>query len=55
LSIRTVERHIANIYAKTGAHGRAHATVYALRHGLISDRCANEPTSFPPLVLTTDT
>ena len=34
LSERTVARHIANIYAKIGAHGRAEATAYALRHGL---------------------
>jgi pimeloyl-ACP methyl ester carboxylesterase len=34
LSERTVARHIANIYAKIDAHGRAEATAYALRHGL---------------------
>ena len=34
LSVRTVERHIANVYGKTGAHGRASATAYAMRHGL---------------------
>jgi class 3 adenylate cyclase/DNA-binding CsgD family transcriptional regulator/pimeloyl-ACP methyl ester carboxylesterase len=34
LSERTVERHIANIYAKTGTHGRAQATAYAIAHGL---------------------
>ncbi|MBE0608799.1 MAG: hypothetical protein IH609_05430 [Dehalococcoidia bacterium] len=34
LSVRTVERHIANIYTKTGTHGRAQATAYALSHGL---------------------
>jgi DNA-binding CsgD family transcriptional regulator len=32
LSTRTVERHIANIYIKTGTHGRAQATAYALAH-----------------------
>lgn len=32
LSVRTVERHIANIYLKTGTHGRAQATSYALAH-----------------------
>jgi DNA-binding NarL/FixJ family response regulator len=32
LSIRTVERHITNLYGKIGAHGRADATAYALRH-----------------------
>jgi len=35
LSIRTVERHIANSYAKIGARGRADATAYALTRGLI--------------------
>jgi DNA-binding NarL/FixJ family response regulator len=35
LSVRTVERHIANIYAKLGARGRAHATAYALTRGLV--------------------
>jgi len=35
LSVRTVERHIANIYGKTNARGRAEATAYALRQGLV--------------------
>ena len=35
VSVRTVERHVANIYAKIGARGRANATVYALTHNLI--------------------
>lgn len=34
LSPRTVQRHIANAYPKIGAHNRAEATAYALRHGL---------------------
>jgi len=37
LSLRTVERHISNIYQKIGATGkvaRAAATAYALHHGL---------------------
>jgi DNA-binding CsgD family transcriptional regulator len=34
LSIRTVERHIANVYAKAGIHSKAQATDYAHRHGL---------------------
>jgi DNA-binding CsgD family transcriptional regulator len=35
LSVRTVERHIANIYAKIGAHSKAEATAYAFRHTLL--------------------
>jgi DNA-binding NarL/FixJ family response regulator len=34
LSVRTVDRHIANIYAKTGLHTKAQATAYALNRGL---------------------
>ncbi len=34
LSLRTVERHINNLYAKIGARGKADATAYAFRHGL---------------------
>jgi DNA-binding CsgD family transcriptional regulator len=34
LSTHTVERHVANLYRKIGARGRADATAYALRHGL---------------------
>jgi DNA-binding CsgD family transcriptional regulator len=34
LSVRTVERHITNIYTKIGARGKADATAYALRHNL---------------------
>jgi predicted ATPase/DNA-binding CsgD family transcriptional regulator len=35
LSVRTVEKHVANIYAKIGARGRADAATYALRHGFV--------------------
>jgi DNA-binding NarL/FixJ family response regulator len=35
VSVRTVERHVANIYAKIGARGRANATAYALTGGLV--------------------
>ena len=35
LSVRTVEKHVANIYAKIGARGRAEAATYALREGLL--------------------
>jgi DNA-binding CsgD family transcriptional regulator/pimeloyl-ACP methyl ester carboxylesterase len=34
LSIRTVGRHITNIYDKIGARTRSEATAYALRHGI---------------------
>ena len=34
LSVTTVQRHVANIYAKIGVRNRAEATRYALRHGL---------------------
>jgi pimeloyl-ACP methyl ester carboxylesterase/DNA-binding CsgD family transcriptional regulator len=34
LSVRTVARHITNIYDKIGARGRADATAYALRNRL---------------------
>jgi DNA-binding NarL/FixJ family response regulator len=34
LSVRTVQRHVENIYAKTGARGRAAAAVFAATHAL---------------------
>jgi DNA-binding CsgD family transcriptional regulator len=34
LSVRTVERHVTNIYDKIGAGGRAQAIAFALRHNL---------------------
>jgi DNA-binding CsgD family transcriptional regulator len=34
VSLRTVEHHIASIYRKIGARGRADAVAYALRNGL---------------------
>ena len=34
LSVRTVERHITNVYGKIGARGRADAAAYTLTHGL---------------------
>ncbi len=38
LSVRTVERHIGNIYGKIETRGRANATSYAIRHGLAGPR-----------------
>jgi predicted ATPase/DNA-binding CsgD family transcriptional regulator/DNA-binding XRE family transcriptional regulator len=35
LSVHTVERHVATIYRKIGAHGKATAATYALAHGLL--------------------
>jgi DNA-binding NarL/FixJ family response regulator len=40
LSVRTVERHIENVYTKLGVHGqaaRAAAAAYAVRAGLLAD------------------
>ncbi|MGH9172832.1 MAG: response regulator transcription factor [Vicinamibacterales bacterium] len=34
LSVRTVERHVANIYLKIDAHCKAGAATWALRNGL---------------------
>jgi pimeloyl-ACP methyl ester carboxylesterase/DNA-binding CsgD family transcriptional regulator len=34
ISARTAERHIQNIYLKTGTHNRAEATAYAVKHGI---------------------
>ena len=38
LSVRTVERHIGNIYGKIETRGRANATRYAIRLGLAGPR-----------------
>ena len=35
LSPRTVQRHVANAYLKIGAHNKADATTFALRHHLL--------------------
>jgi DNA-binding CsgD family transcriptional regulator/tetratricopeptide (TPR) repeat protein len=35
LGVRTVERHVANVYAKIGARGRTEATSFALRTGVV--------------------
>ena len=34
LSTHTVERHVANLYRKIGARGRADATAFAFRNGM---------------------
>jgi len=34
LSPRTVQRHVANAYLKIGAHNKADATAYVLKHHL---------------------
>jgi DNA-binding CsgD family transcriptional regulator len=34
VSIHTVERHVANLYRKIDARGRADATAFAVRRGL---------------------
>ncbi len=34
LSVRTVARHVTNIYTKAGVSSRSQATAYAIRHGL---------------------
>lgn len=35
ISVRTIERHISNLYEKTGAHGRAAITAYILSNDLL--------------------
>ena len=35
MSVRTVERHITNLYTKIGARNRADATAHAIRHHLV--------------------
>jgi DNA-binding NarL/FixJ family response regulator len=38
LSVRTVERHITNAYAKIDARGKADATAFVLKHGIGTSR-----------------
>lgn len=35
ITLNTVDRHIANIYKKTGAHGRAAAVAFAMKQGIL--------------------
>jgi ATP/maltotriose-dependent transcriptional regulator MalT len=35
VSVRTIERHVGNLYGKIDAHNRADATAFAFRHGLL--------------------
>jgi DNA-binding NarL/FixJ family response regulator len=35
LSLRTVDRHASNLYAKLGVSSRAEATAYAYQHGFV--------------------
>lgn len=37
LSVKTVGRHVENLYAKTQTHSRAAAAVFALEKGILSD------------------
>jgi DNA-binding NarL/FixJ family response regulator len=34
VSVHTVARHLQNVYCKIGAHNRADAAAYTVRHGL---------------------
>ena len=36
VSVHTIERHVANVFAKLGVRNRAEATAWAYRHGLAS-------------------
>jgi DNA-binding CsgD family transcriptional regulator len=38
ISAKTVSRHLENSYAKIGVGTRAGAALYAVQHGLLSDR-----------------
>ena len=42
VSVRTIEHHVANIYAKIGVDGRVEATTYALRRGLAPPRLRSD-------------
>jgi DNA-binding NarL/FixJ family response regulator len=42
LSVRTVERHISNIYIKLDVHTRTQATAYAHTHGLVGSGAGHD-------------
>ncbi|MDZ7801804.1 MAG: LuxR C-terminal-related transcriptional regulator [Trueperaceae bacterium] len=35
LSVRTIERHLANVFAKLDVGSRSEATAYSFEHGLV--------------------
>ena len=43
LSIKTVARHVSNIFDKTRVDNRSAATAYAFEHGLVSQARSQEP------------
>jgi pimeloyl-ACP methyl ester carboxylesterase/DNA-binding CsgD family transcriptional regulator len=47
ISVHTVERHIANIYHKTGARSRAAAASYAVKRGMLGDVLERQPIARP--------
>jgi DNA-binding NarL/FixJ family response regulator len=36
VSVATIERHLANVYGKIGARGRAEAAAFAITRGLLT-------------------
>lgn len=48
LSIKTVEKHRANLMRKLELHNTAAVTLFAVRHGLVPDAGAPQPDNPPP-------
>lgn len=48
VSVKTVERHLLNIYSKLGVHSRTEASVWAHRHGLAPPDADERPEDLPP-------
>jgi DNA-binding NarL/FixJ family response regulator len=46
ISVKTADRHVQNIYAKTGVSSRAAATMFAMEHGLVT--CGEFPMEDAP-------